>query len=546
MICRRVFFFSITVAFLTLGLCAQERSATHPTRGFQISGTVVNASGGQPLARIEVSIASVEGRVPLHTITADDGYFSFTGLSSGKYALSARGRGFPDQAYEQHELFSTAVVVGPGLDSENLVFRIKPGVRISGTITDEANEPVPDALVWLFRKSFSEGAQSTHMATQARTDDRGQYSFRSLPEGTYFIAVTATPWYAQVGGGFAVRRGYRAQTTPEEQTTSQNTNLDVTYPITYFPGVTESQEATSITAHAGDRVTADLQLTAVPAYSIRVLYPDAKHTGYLEVNQRVFNLTLPVAGSSTGGNVTTINNVPAGHYVFKFRPDTSSESGRELEMDIAGNTEIDASVLQTADVSVAGTIHPVAATSLPQPMFIVFLNRQSNDDLMAEVSSKGEFEFHYGFLSPGDYEVQLGNPHGFVVYSMSATGAKVFGRTLHLSGPGSVHVEVLVSKGTGQVDGIVLRDKKPVAAAMVLLVPQDFQHNLSLVRRDQSDSDGTFTLPRVVPGAYTVVAIQDGWNLQWADPNALKPYLAHGTPVVMEGTRDYHVTVQLQ
>ena len=33
-----------------------------------------------------------------------------------------------------------------------------------------------------------------------------------------------------------------------------------------------------------------------------------------------------------------------------------------------------------------------------------------------------------------------------------------------------------------------------------------------LIRRDQSDSDGSFALRDVVPGQYTVVAIQDGWT----------------------------------
>jgi len=37
-----------------------------------------------------------------------------------------------------------------------------------------------------------------------------------------------------------------------------------------------------------------------------------------------------------------------------------------------------------------------------------------------------------------------------------------------------------------------------------------------LVRRDQSDSDGIFTLHSVVAGQYTVVAISDGWDLEWA------------------------------
>jgi hypothetical protein len=37
----------------------------------------------------------------------------------------------------------------------------------------------------------------------------------------------------------------------------------------------------------------------------------------------------------------------------------------------------------------------------------------------------------------------------------------------------------------------------------------------------------------VVPGAYTVVAIEDGWNLDWSDPVVMAPYAAAGAPVTV-------------
>ena len=38
-----------------------------------------------------------------------------------------------------------------------------------------------------------------------------------------------------------------------------------------------------------------------------------------------------------------------------------------------------------------------------------------------------------------------------------------------------------------------------------------------LFRRDQSDLDGTFTLQGIVPGRYTVLAIEGGWELDWSE-----------------------------
>jgi hypothetical protein len=59
------------------------------------------------------------------------------------------------------------------------------------------------------------------------------------------------------------------------------------------------------------------------------------------------------------------------------------------------------------------------------------------------------------------------------------------------------------TRGFGQIDGVAKRGDQPAGGVMVLLVPDE---NLILFRRDQSDSDGTFTLGNIVPGRYRLLA----------------------------------------
>jgi hypothetical protein len=68
---------------------------------------------------------------------------------------------------------------------------------------------------------------------------------------------------------------------------------------------------------------------------------------------------------------------------------------------------------------------------------------------------------------------------------------------------------------------------------MVVLVPQDRGANRGLFRRDQSDSDGSFSLRDAAPGKYTVVAIEDGWELEWARPQVIRRYLSQGVGVTI-------------
>jgi hypothetical protein len=81
---------------------------------------------------------------------------------------------------------------------------------------------------------------------------------------------------------------------------------------------------------------------------------------------------------------------------------------------------------------------------------------------------------------------------------------------------------------------------------MIVAVPNDPVHNQVLFRRDQSDSDGSFSLPAVVPGDYTVLAIDNGWDLQWLKPEVLKPYLAQGEAVQVKQNGKYELKLKVQ
>ena len=129
--------------------------------------------------------------------TGSDGLFAFDGVEQGKYRLSASKRGYLPQAYEQHDNFSTAIVVGPELQSEGLIFKVVPQAVITGVVTDERGEPVRRAQVRLFKDEDRGGIRSTVPRQTAMTDDRGVYELARIDPGNYYLAVSGRPWYAQ-------------------------------------------------------------------------------------------------------------------------------------------------------------------------------------------------------------------------------------------------------------------------------------------------------------------------------------------------------------
>src|SRR5579872_4437890 len=141
---------------LVLGLVLCHSLAVTQTQSssatFRIAGTVASATGGNALPRAKVTIADARNPERRQSIiTSDDGRFEFK-VSAGKYSLQGAKRGFITAAYDQHEEFSTAIVTGVGLDTENLVLRLAPSAVLSGKVIDELGDPVRHAMVSLFRE----------------------------------------------------------------------------------------------------------------------------------------------------------------------------------------------------------------------------------------------------------------------------------------------------------------------------------------------------------------------------------------------------------
>jgi len=542
------------VLLLAAGLSAQAAPARSTTT-YRIAGKAVDSLTGQPLAGVRVSIYATENsELSRRVITGAAGHFAFTGLPAGKYSLLASALGYRPQGFNQHGDFFTGIAVGPELDAEDLVFRLVPDARIEGIVTDEDSESVRNANVSLFQRNNDTGRQHMQQAFNAVTDDRGHYDFGHLAPGAYVVAVSARPWYAQYPS-----QG-ETQPAPEDaaRVAEEKAQLDVAYPMTFYPSVDDPSDATAITLHPSERVTADLLMRAVPAVHLRIRTGDRSDSnssndaarGFPRVSQRLPDGTVvPVTNAQAFGyraGVFEYTGIAPGHYLIEM-PDPGGKGrggGWYKEMDLAGSVEIDARESPPL-ASVLGAL-TFDGTARPKgKVYVVLVNRLSGENFAAEVNSRGNFDFSEMEIRPGSYDIALNNAPGFQIKSLLAKGAQVEGKTLEISG-GSVQVVCTATHAVARIDGTVLRGEKPYAGAMVVLVPRQQRGNWTLFRRDQSDSDGTFTLREVLPGLYTLIALENAWDLDWASPAVLQPYLKNGTPLEVAGEGTLSVKVQLQ
>ena len=79
----------------------------------------MNSITNAPVAGAYVFIAAASSPNLNRTLRAGtDGSFMFTQIRAGRYVLMARRKGYVEQMYLQHEQFTTAILVGPDLNTK--------------------------------------------------------------------------------------------------------------------------------------------------------------------------------------------------------------------------------------------------------------------------------------------------------------------------------------------------------------------------------------------------------------------------------------------
>ena len=428
------------IAILLAGLFAQAYTARAQEQNFRIAGTVVDARSGAPVTTAEVMIAGTNGRGMQRGAATDArGRFGFDHVVPGKYILSARAKGYPQQTLQQHENFSTAVAVGMDLDSENIVFRLVPSASLEGQVIDEFSEPIRNAQVMLFREEISDGSESVRIQKQIMTDDQGHYRFTGLPSGRYLVGVSAQPWYAQ---HYAAQPG---AANPDGASfalnVQQNARLDVVYPITYYYGVTDPAKASTFTLQPGERAMADFALQPVSALRLRVTasVADVSQGMGVRITQPTLGgheVPFPTQLMRNNQGYIDLTGIPPGPVIMNMdapvAPGSKERRNWRQGVDASRNATVDISeVASTAEVRVAGTLKDISGRGLPLNPGIGMRDRQTGANFLAQASSDGKFEFQNG-SQPGRYDLTLFSPAPFFMAGVEAMGAKVSGRSVEI------------------------------------------------------------------------------------------------------------------
>lgn len=188
------------VVALTIAAAAQRqggpppRQAPPPAEGpGAISGVVIDGATGRPLPGAVVSLGRPTGilAAPSRSTTDELGRFVFTRLPDSDYPVSVSKPGYVDGQLGEDgsNPFGRYVHLRNGQwfqDARVLLWRTS---AITGTVTDEAGEPVVGIPIRILTRVMVAGRSFLATENEASTDDRGRYRVSDLRPGQYVVMV---------------------------------------------------------------------------------------------------------------------------------------------------------------------------------------------------------------------------------------------------------------------------------------------------------------------------------------------------------------------
>lgn len=559
----------LAFTFAASGYFAAAQSKAAPAISYRITGTVVSTADGSPIPHGHLTATLVprggDGEqqfpAPVGTFDADDhGRFSIALPSAGMWRVVGSAYGYVTQAYDEHQLFSSGIVLTAASPVIDVRFQLSPEAVITGNIIDEAGEPVRDARISLLPVPAAE-PDSTQPASRTRastsTDDRGSYEFDDLPPGDYRIKVQAQVWYAMA----AQQGGSRSNSDQPPLDPS----LDVTYPLMWYPGTSDPSAAETLTLHAGDRRQADFHLSPIPSVHLHILpETSADSSGrrmqtypMIERLSSDGNDFVPVSAHIGPQGTIDVGGLAPGRYEVRMQG-----SGQTIKPALV---EVAEGSAQTLDMSAATSVANVSihfdgvAAADAGSVHVNFIDPESGRDATRDAA--GAYFLSGSLLHqrrtkavsrtvevpPGRYEVVLTGKPSLYLTGITAQSATATGRFVTVPS-GDSTLTLHIAEGRSTLTGVAMLQGKPSVGAMVLLIPATLGEpdSLNITRRDQTNTDGSFDLNNVLPGQYILLAIDHGWQVNWKDPSTLRGYMMHGVPVDLTSTRKMTETIEAQ
>src|SRR5579864_3947422 len=241
-------------------LSAQNPSSTGQNSAHSrasVSGVVTKEPGSEPVKKavIELIAESQADGGNYTALTGVDGSFQIDGIMPGRYHLFVERPGFLEVDKHRPRTEGRILTLNAGQDLKDLTIRLQAAAVVTGRVTDEDGDPLPEAQVTVLRQIFVAGRSKWEQAGGERTNDLGEYRVAGLAAGSYYVSVTPPPDFKSLieATGKTSAPEPRSGAAPDKP-------APTSYQTTFYPGTHERAQASPIQLHAGDEFPVNFSL----------------------------------------------------------------------------------------------------------------------------------------------------------------------------------------------------------------------------------------------------------------------------------------------
>lgn len=566
------------------GVLAEPQKA--PGTGL-IVGQVIDAVSGKPMsgAIVTISGAGAAGRagglpvqpaLPPRILTGPDGRFVFRDLPQGSFSISATKSGYSEGAYGRRRPGGPSQQVTLSEDERigDIVVRLWKQAAISGSVVDEAGEPLVGVQVRALRRSFATGRRRFVSAATASTDDRGMYRLGSLVPGEYAVVTSTRQVSVPLSAAQESQRtGTAVASTVFEMggTTSvpgtpmglQTGNVVYplgrgvpippppvggrlfVYPATFHQSADALAQAMMVTLASGEeRGAIDLQLHPVTTARVSgtIVGPDPAGVT-VPIRLRTLNDDDPAVDQDWPATVTdqqggfTFPAVPAGEYSLRVATRVQPMHWAEVPLTV-GRSDVDGlTVNLQPGLRISGRVEfdgqlarPTDAQLAQVPVIIEQADiawDMPGRTPPTRIDASGQFTTQ-GFAA-GRYYVRIGgSPVGWMFRSAMHNGRDLSETPLDLHGGDATGIVITFTDRWTGMRGVVRSPQGTPSAghveATVVVFPTDpqawtdFGPSPRRVRSAPTRRSGEFSFTSLPPGDYYAVALSDHLAADWQGP----------------------------
>lgn len=333
-----------------------------------ISGTVVSAADQTPIQNVQVT---ADGASNFLAYTNESGQFEITSITPDNYIIYTTLIGYPRKYHNDTFKYSEAQLIQ--IEESDVItdinFSLVPEATISGTVTDQAGDPVTNLPI--SATDFSSGS----WYGAAWTNSSGYYIISNLPPGNFRL--------------------------------HNSTNLGQ-YAREYYNDSTSIENATPVSTVAGQE-TPNIDFQLEPAVTIigRVLYPDAAPAEGLEVNCYLLDGTgFPLSITDPNGYYQLKGLGADQTYKIIVDPleDTDYMTQRmDVEVNLPQTYYPDDIILQSGALTLSGKVMDADNGESIDGVEITYWSEQLETYKSTTSNTNGEFEFSN--LPPGIAEI---------------------------------------------------------------------------------------------------------------------------------------------